>query len=98
MLISAGLNDGATNDGAKALIQRREVVVEERVRKTERREEISGRRIRRRRRRFRRRRGKERRKRRKIRKVEGRKESSNFSRIKPEVDESEWRRICTTIE
>ena len=74
-----------------------EVVIEERVRKTERREEISGRRIRRRRRRFRRRRGKKRRKRRKIRKVKRRKESSNFSRIEPEIDESKWSGMRATV-
>ena len=80
------------------MIQRRKIIIKEGIRKTKRREEISGRRVRRRRRRLRRRGRKKGRKRRKVRKVEREKENSNFSRKEPEVN---WRKrslIRTTIE
>ena len=87
--VDAELSDGAWNDGAETLIQRRKIIIKEGIRKTKRREEISGRRVRRRRRRLRRRGRKKGRKRRKVRKVERGKESSNFSRKNGSV------RICT---
>ena len=80
------------------MIQRRKIIIKEGIRKTKRREEISGRRGRRRRRRLRRRGRKKGRKRRKVRKVEGGKESSKFSRKKPEVDRRKRSLVRTTIE